>query len=235
MNYFLPKIKNEFTKIEPELQNVVDGMTIIYQSREKRSKAQSNLVKDTNDLIKSEVPRFEKSLKYSLEPFNEIAQIEYELSQSEKRCRDDLNDIIERYKVIREHEIQQKEAVTAVENAKNRLKNAKIAYHNELNNNKISTKLKLAEEEVNKAKKERVNAIEYAKELTINLIEEKKKFAKFKLNRLRHGYKTYANAIVDCTKKEIDIYKQLANNFSEARSQIELLSNKDINELSNSI
>ncbi|OHT00736.1 hypothetical protein TRFO_32461 [Tritrichomonas foetus] len=215
-------------KVQPELQQVVDGMNSVCESRAVRAKAQQSLVDDTIQLIKSETPRFEKTIAFSLDAFGKIAEVEKELSESEKRCKDDFNDIIERYKVIRRIEIQQSEAVAAVEAAKTKLKEAIILYENESTNRSFGTRLKNAEDAVQKAKVARNNAINQAKILTIQLIEEKKKFSHFKLNRFRHGCKTYASAVVEAAKKEAELYKQVANNFSEARKQIDSICQQNI-------
>ena len=222
-------INNIFTneKVQPELQKIVDGLNKVCESRKQRIQAQEDLVKNTNQLVKSEVPQFEKTITFSLEPFLEIAKIETDLYQNEVRCREDFNDVIERYKAIQRLQRQQEEAVASVDKALSKLKDANIFYQNELNNNKLGSRLKLAEDSVRKAKKARVIAIENAKKLTIQLIEEKKKFNHFKLNRIRHGCQIYSSSIVNAAQKEAELYQQIANNFADARKQIETASSVD--------
>ncbi|KAK8889387.1 hypothetical protein M9Y10_034133 [Tritrichomonas musculus] len=214
-------------KVQPELQKIVDGLDKVCQSRKQRIHAQEDLVKNTNLLVKSEVPQFEKTVTFSLEPFLEIAKIETDLLQNEIRCREDFNDVIERYKAIQRLQRQQEEAIAAVDKALAKLKDANIFYQTELNNNKLGSRLKQAEDAVSKAKKARSTAINTAKKLTIQLIEEKKKFNKFKLNRIRHGCQTYSSSVADAAQKEAELYQQIANNFAEARKQIETTSLMD--------
>lgn len=211
-------------KVQPELQQVVDGLTKVCDSRKQRVKAQENLVKYTNIMVKSEVPQFEKTITFSLDPFLEIAKVEADLCESETRCRDDFNDVIERYRVIQKLQNQQESAIAEVDMASSKLKDAKIFYQNESNNSKFGFRVKQAEDAVNKAKKAKAAAIDNAKKLTIKLIEEKKKFLHFKLNRIRHGCQIYATSIVDAAQKEADLYQQVANNFADARKQIETTS-----------
>lgn len=208
-------------KVQPELQQIVDGLTKVCDSRKQRIKAQENLVKNTNILVRSEVPQFEKTITFSLDPFLEIAKVETDLFESETRCREDFNDVIERYKVIQRLQNQQEDAIKELDLAVSKLKDAKIFYQNESNNSTFGFRVKQAEDAVNKAKKAKITAIDNAKKLTKQLIEEKKKFLQFKLNRIRHGCQIYATSIVNAAQKEAELYQQVANNFADARKQID--------------
>lgn len=208
-------------KVQPELQQIVDGLTKVCDSRKQRIKAQEKLVNNTNLLVKSEVPQFEKTITFSLDPFLEIAKVEAELLEGETRCREDFNDVIERYKAIQRLQKQQEAAIADVDSALSKLKDAKIFYQNESNNSTFGFRIKQAEDAVAKAKKNKAAAIDKAKKLTKQLIEEKKKFLHFKLNRIRHGCQTYASSIVNAAQKEAELYQQVADNFADARKQIE--------------
>lgn len=221
--------------VQPELQNLVNNLKSVCNSRNARIQAQDNFIKCTNSFVQSEVPKFEKSMMFALEPFTEIGILENSLLESETRCCDDFNDVIERAKVIKRLEKEQKEAVSLVEASKKRFNEAKLHFENQKSRNTIGQNLKLAEDNFNNARNAKIEAINKAKLLTLKLIEEKKKFSHFRLNRVRHACKTYSTAVVEIARKESELYKQLVQNISDTRRQIDHISMKEGRELVNII
>ncbi|KAH0792872.1 hypothetical protein GPJ56_003136 [Histomonas meleagridis] len=211
MQFVLPK-----DKTLPELQTIVNSFDAIAESRSGKAKVLRKVTNSAISLIQSETPQFEQMLTYSLGQFNEIASSEDTLSLSEMRFKDDMLDIVERYRVITKLEKAYTDSIAEIERTKNLVQEIETSIQLESG----SQKQKLLESLQN-AKLSRNNAISNAKKVTKKLIQAKRKFSKFKVNRLRHGWRTYSEALRVCAEQQEDLYQSIISSLADIRSRID--------------
>lgn len=222
MNYLFPK-----ERLFPELQAVSDAAGSASKSRHYYSAAQKEICDCTIKLVKSEAPRFEQVMNFALDRLQSISGYEQQLADAEYRLRDDLNDIIERYIIVHELEKQQEASIKAVETAKAEIINAEKTYQLEMNN-QISLKKKQAEDALKLAKEKKRAAVINAKNLTTKLVESKKKFTRFKYNRIKHAWTSYAEAIIRIAGCEGVKYQEFTTSLVDVRNRIDELSEHEI-------
>jgi hypothetical protein len=141
-----------------------------------------------------------------------------ELADLEERVKDDLLDIIERCKVIQRTESQYGDLLNQVQAAKAALAQAELTWATV--NSELGPRRQRAEQDLAKARVTRTVLISKARDLTVELIEAKQRFYRFRLNRLRHAWITYSEAVSKYGKCEADLYGTLARSFGELRKRL---------------
>jgi hypothetical protein len=202
----------------PELQTVVDGLACSVANRRERSRVQMAIASSLLTLISKEALPFEKPTNFALEPYRQVAAAEMEFADLEERTKDDLLDIIERYKVIQRMEAQYSDLLNQVQAAKAALAQAELTWATV--SSELGPRRQKAEDELSKAKVTRTDLISRARDLTIQLIEAKQRFGRFRLNRLRHAWETYSDALSRYGKSEANLYDALARAFAELRKRV---------------
>jgi hypothetical protein len=212
----------------PELQTMVDGLSCSVANRRERSRVQMSISSSLLALVSKEALPFEKPTNFALEPYRQIATAELEFADLEERVKDDLLDIIERYKVIQRTESQYSELLNQVQTAKAALAQAELTWATV--SSELGPRRQKAEDDLTKAKVTRSSLILKARDLTIQLIEAKQRFYRFRLNRLRHAWITYSEALSKYGKGEGDLYGTLARSFGELRKRVKVPSSSDNSE-----
>lgn len=213
MQFMLPK-----ERPIPDLNAVVSGINAVAEGRLAKAKALAQLQTACVSLVESETPLHAQMVSYSLDPLRVISACEESLSQCERRFKEDLQDIIERYAVVMRIKKSYDDAILEIEKHKNAVK-------------EIETSLQLSESKTHKqklidnlqtAKVNRNESIQRAIELTKELIDAKKRFERFKVNRLKHGWKVYAEQLYKSSISEYDLYQSISNSLADVRSRIEV-------------
>lgn len=197
-------------EILPELNDSIVSLNKCIIARRARSATQLALIDEMLQMIQKEAPRFEKPVSYALDPYRTIALIEQEFALAEERFKDDLLDIVERYKVVQQHQSEYQELLRALADANTAINHAKLT---------ITTDQTQADavESASSLKKE---LLLKAKQKTQELIEEKQKFSKFKMNRLAHAWQYYSSALENYGSKGAEYYESMTRAFTGVRKQI---------------
>jgi multidrug efflux pump subunit AcrA (membrane-fusion protein) len=201
-----------------ELQTMVDGLSSSVSSRRERARVQQSITASLVKLVVKEAVEFEKPTTYALDPYRQIAATELDFANLEERVKDDLQDIIERYKVIQRIDAQYGELLSQVQAAKAALTQAELTLSTV--NSELGPRRQKAEQELARAKTAKADLIVKARDLTVQLIEAKERFNKFRLNRLRHAWVTYADALSQYGKQGAELYGVLAKGFAEMRGRL---------------
>jgi hypothetical protein len=202
----------------PELQTMVDGLASSAANRRGRARVQMSIVHSILRLISKEATPFEKPTNFALDPYRQIASAEMEFADLEERAKDDLLDIIERHKVIQRTEAQYSDLLNQVQSAKAALVQAELTWATV--NSELGPRCQKAEQDLSKAKVIRTALIVKARDLTVQLIEAKQRFYRFRLNRLRHAWITYTDALSKYEKSEAELYGILAKSFGDLMKKL---------------
>lgn len=213
MNFSLLQSLFQKDEILPELQDSINSLCKCISARRSRSSTQLSLIDEMLKLIHKEAPRFEKPVSYALDPYRTIALNEQEFALAEERFKDDLLDIVERYRVIQRHQNEYSEILQTLHDTNMAINHAKIGAATE------QTQIQ-ADEAIASAKAFRIQLICSAKQKTKDLIEEKQKFARFKVNRLTHAWQQYSSALQIYGTKGAAEYERMATAFTDIRKQI---------------
>jgi hypothetical protein len=157
-------------------------------------------------------------MKFALDPYCQTASAEMAFADLEERAKDDLLDIIERYKVIQRIEAQYSDLLNQVQSAKATLVQAEMTWATV--NSDLGPRRQKAEQDLAKARIIRTDLITKARDLTVELIEAKRRFYRFRLNRLRHAWITYSEALSKYGKTEAELYGTLARSFADLRKRL---------------
>jgi prophage DNA circulation protein len=206
----------------PELQAVVDGLSSAISARRQRSALQISMAQVVIALIRSEAPQLERAVSYALQPFSEMATNELNFALCEERLKDDLTDVIERYKVVSKKQAELNQAVADLQNAKSTLV--------QLQAQATSSDSQKHNVDLLKVKFQKSELVEKCKNLTRGLIDMKKKFLAFRLNRVRHGWQTYAGGLSDYGKKQEQLFHAVVSAFVDIRR---LLHRETVDKVSN--
>jgi hypothetical protein len=206
----------------PELQAVVDGLSSSISARRQRSALQVSMAQAVVALIRSEAPQFEKAVSYALQPFNDLATNELNFALCEERLKDDLTDVVERFKVVSKRQAELNQALGDLQAIKSTLV--------QLQAQAASSDSQKHCVDLLKAKFQKTELVEKCKDLTRGLIDMKKKFLTFRLNRVRHGWQTYAGGLSDYGKKQEQLFHAVLSAFVDIRR---LLHREKVDKVSN--
>jgi hypothetical protein len=202
----------------PELQMMVEGLSSSVSSRRERARVQQSIAAGFVKLISKEAVGFEKPTTYALEPYRQIAATELEFANFEERVKDDLQDIIERYKVIQRTDAHYGDVLSQVQAAKAALTQAELIWATV--KSELGPRRQKAELDLERAKTAKTDLVLKARDLTIQLIEAKERFRRFRLNRLRHAWVTYADALSRYGRSEGELYGSFAKGVAEMRGRM---------------
>jgi hypothetical protein len=202
----------------PELKTIVDGLSFSVSSRRSRARVQMSIISSIVKLVSKEALPFEKPTSYAFDPYRQIASAELEFADSEERAKDDLQDIIERHKVIQRIESQYGQVLNQVQAAKTAVAQAELTYSTV--NSELGPHRQKAEQDLAKAQVDKREIILRARDLTDRLIEAKERFAKFRLNRLRHAWITYSEALSKYGRVESNLYGALSRSVADLRKRL---------------
>ena len=211
----------------PELQIVVSSIGSVTEARQSKSKTLKRIPKSCVSLVESETPSYAQMILYSLEPFQAISECEEVLSASELRFKEDLQDIVERYSVVLRIKKNYDDIILEIEKFKNTVKEIETL----LQLSECNTQKQKLIDNLKIAKANRNESIKQAIEITKELIEAKKRFEKFMINRIKHGWKVYSEQLYKTSITEYDLYQSISNSLADVRVRIdEANENKDKND-----
>ena len=214
-----------------KLDDIVHGLEQSLENRKKQTEASLNMSINLIKFVRKEIPPFEKGISFALAPMNKIAKIEEQEYNAEERLKDDLKDLLERRKVIKKLEIEYDSAIQSFEQAKVNFNQAKMDLQYEYDQKTTGKILQDAEERYRICKQDRISSLSAAKEATQTLIEQKKKFERFMVNRVKHGFLLYSTEIERCSKEQFQLYTQMSEAFSELRKKIPDLASGNLGSL----
>ena len=119
---------------ESGLEPVVDGLKSSYDSRMLQLDARRGLLKDVVAYVKSEAPSFFQGMQNAINPLSEVEKYDLDIIKSEKRLYEDLNDIIERRRVILRLMSEYENSLKEVERTKSIFKRVESEYQLETEN-----------------------------------------------------------------------------------------------------
>ena len=211
-------------KALPKLDEIVESLGQSVESRKQQKESELSMSIDLIKFVRKEAPPFEKSISFAIAPMHKISKIEEQELLSEKRLKEDLNDILERRKVVLRIENEYKNALEQLEQSKIEYQDAKMQLQYEYDQGTKGKQLELVENYYAEAKSNRIKCFEAAKEATRKLIDAKNKFSKFLVNRTKHGFEQYGKEIGSCASEKAELYSQMSQSFSELRRNIDDLS-----------
>lgn len=124
-----------------------------------------------------------------------IREISTVVCAGEVRCAEDLGDIIERFRVVTRVSIAQYQAMTDVDRANQELTKVETLRFAAMQTPKWEQEKPLHDMAVAHAVTQRERVLLIARERTVELITAQKKYRMFKLNRQKHAWEQFANAL----------------------------------------
>jgi hypothetical protein len=213
-------IKSLFTREAalPELQSVVDGFSTYVSSRRHRAEVQLSVISSVLKLLHKEAPRFESPISFALEPYRQISTAETQFALVEERLRDDLLDIVERAKIVQRVQDEYTQSLEQLQTAKTALTQAHMLLMTLKDESGV--RRQKAEQDFALATSDKRDKVLKAQSVTRQLLNLKKKFATFRLNRLRHGWAVYSEALTQCGRIEAEAYGAMAASLVDIRRRI---------------
>lgn len=160
-------------------------------------------------MTESQANECSELLSKAVESYHNSLAEEIDLLDNQKRAIEDLHDIQERFLVVVRTADKYKEAQKAFTKATDNLEASKKKMASDIA--KDPSKQETWNINIEKSKNQARDALKTLTESLKKLIEEKKKFNHFRIQRMKHSYRTYGNATNEYSKKLIDAYADLKN------------------------
>lgn len=148
---------------------------------------------------------------------DEISQCNMSIGLAIRRSIEDLNDILERDKVLQRKIKEHSQIIHNYEKVKQNLAQSKANLQLIENDPKFLSKKLSLEKEISKLQSELKIKTEEARDATMNLIEEKKKISAFNIRRIRFAFQRIGTSL----KSNYDISVTLFNRFKEGIEEIQ--------------
>ena len=149
------------------------------------------------------------------ELYLQLALANEKIASAFNRSAEDINDLIERFNVVRRAENEFKEA-------REKYSSASDVYVDKLVDEKIQKrKVDYYRVQVNvetailNAKKEKNKACEFYRDKIQNLIDVKLKYNAFKVRRIKSAFKFYSDGLIKFTETQKEIYRQILEVLDE--------------------
>ena len=213
-------------KLLQDIFEIVDRSREAADFHQREVESMKSFYEYATKIVKNEAPEFEQKFAEIMEHFKNAVDREMELVEAERRTAEDINDVAVRFDVVYRVSDETVEKTAAVKKCSQNIKQLRDKLQDDLS--KGGGKQHSIQAEIQAAIEAKKKAVEEADLKLQEFIKVKESYNTFKVNRLRHAYVSYGEALSRCLRECSNQYTQLAAACNISTQELDDLLSKGI-------